>query len=119
MFSREALYIEFAGGAAAVKVSAGGEFARSAFSERLANIFIGVNVISGVPASDPSPLVHGVQDYIVAGKQPWIDGIVTEQGIVRQVRRVIFSMLRQIHQALYYCSLWSRRCIRGTPLKSK
>ncbi|KAH6902474.1 hypothetical protein BKA70DRAFT_1520857 [Coprinopsis sp. MPI-PUGE-AT-0042] len=67
MFLREALYIQFSGGDAAVKVSVGG-----------------VNVVSGASASDLSPLGFGTQDYIVAGKQPWIDGIVTGPGVVRQ-----------------------------------
>ncbi|KAJ3545748.1 hypothetical protein NMY22_g2314 [Coprinellus aureogranulatus] len=58
MFRREALWISFECGyqRPAVKVSVG----------------------------DTAPLKNGPQDYVVAGQQPWIDGIVTEAGIVRQ-----------------------------------
>ncbi|KAJ3545755.1 hypothetical protein NMY22_g2313 [Coprinellus aureogranulatus] len=73
MFRRESLWISFESGPTgrfpgpAVKVSVGG-----------------VNVVSGMSALDTSPLRNGAQDYIPAGVQPWIDGIVTGPGIVRQ-----------------------------------
>lgn len=25
------------------------------------------------------------QDYVVVGKQPWLDGVMTQEGVVRQV----------------------------------
>ena len=31
------------------------------------------------------------QDYIVSGQQPWLHGIVSGQGIVRQVRTLTFT----------------------------
>ncbi|TEB27331.1 hypothetical protein FA13DRAFT_1794944 [Coprinellus micaceus] len=43
-----------------------------------------INVISGASVLDTSPLQHGPQDYIVAGEQPWIDGIATGENVVRQ-----------------------------------
>lgn len=48
--------------------------------------------------SDPANLDQNVQDYVVPGKQPWLDGICTEPGVVRQVRitlpLVVFKVLR-------------------------
>ncbi|TFK29558.1 hypothetical protein FA15DRAFT_610192 [Coprinopsis marcescibilis] len=72
MFRREALWISFCSDEdserPAVKVSVGG-----------------VNAISGVPTSAPAPLKSSVhQDYIVAGLQPWLDGIAIGDGFVRQ-----------------------------------
>ncbi|TFK29557.1 hypothetical protein FA15DRAFT_700142 [Coprinopsis marcescibilis] len=71
MFRREALWICFSHGILgrepAVKVSAGG-----------------VNVISGAISSEPTPLETGPQDYVVAGRQPWLDGITVGPGVVRQ-----------------------------------
>ncbi|KAF8148063.1 hypothetical protein B0H34DRAFT_803183 [Crassisporium funariophilum] len=68
MFQREALWIQFKALSTrpAVKVSVGG-----------------VNAISGVAKSSPAP-PSSKQDYIVAGLQPWLDGIMTEEGIIRQ-----------------------------------
>lgn len=53
---------------------------------------IGVNVISGASASDTSPLQNGPQDYIIAGCQPWIDGIVSGPGVVRQVSLALHTL---------------------------
>jgi hypothetical protein len=47
----------------------------------------GVNAISGI-AKDVMTPPDADQDYIVAGLQPWIDGVATEPGVVRQVCRV-------------------------------
>ncbi|TEB27289.1 hypothetical protein FA13DRAFT_1816431 [Coprinellus micaceus] len=45
----------------------------------------GVNVVSGASTTNPSPLNRELQDYyVVAGRQPWIDGISTGEGTVRQ-----------------------------------
>ncbi|TFK31764.1 hypothetical protein BDQ12DRAFT_739804 [Crucibulum laeve] len=66
VFRREALWVRFSGSNAAVKLAVGG-----------------INAISGVCQDDsPEPSVE--QDYIVAGLQPWMDGIVTRHGVVRQ-----------------------------------
>jgi len=37
------------------------------------------------------------QDYIVAGLQPWIDGVATEPGVVRQVPHLMRSSFVCIH----------------------
>ncbi|KAH8806710.1 hypothetical protein DL96DRAFT_611863 [Flagelloscypha sp. PMI_526] len=75
MFEREALFISFQSLAErgffesmspAVKISAGG-----------------VNILTGKFKNVYDAHVCE-QDYIVAGRQPWIDGAMTEEGIVRQ-----------------------------------
>ncbi|KAJ7155031.1 hypothetical protein C8R46DRAFT_910945, partial [Mycena filopes] len=69
MFNREALSINFCkqeSEKAAVKVSVGG-----------------VNAVSGEVKNKMSP--PGVnQDYIVSNQQPWLDGVRTSAGVVRQ-----------------------------------
>ncbi|KAH8802024.1 hypothetical protein DL96DRAFT_1687204 [Flagelloscypha sp. PMI_526] len=65
LFQREALWISISGVTCAIKISVGG-----------------VNAITGYRQDEESPL--GVQDYLVGGKQPWLDGIATEPGIIRQ-----------------------------------
>ncbi|KAJ7154501.1 hypothetical protein C8R46DRAFT_911393 [Mycena filopes] len=69
MFNREALWINFCkqeSEKAAVKVSVGG-----------------VNAVSGEVKNKMSP--PGVnQDYIVSNQQPWLDGVRTSAGVVRQ-----------------------------------
>lgn len=75
MFRREAVRLEFddmtpswENKGSAIKVSVGG-----------------VNVVSGISTSSIEPPKFGVkQDYIVSGQQPWLDGIVPGQGVVRQ-----------------------------------
>ncbi|KAL8292826.1 hypothetical protein RQP46_000520 [Phenoliferia psychrophenolica] len=71
LFQREALWIGFENKThkmPAVKVSIGG-----------------INAISGLPRdADKAALDASFQDYIVAGSQPWLDGICTEPGVVRQ-----------------------------------
>ncbi|KAH8818838.1 hypothetical protein DL96DRAFT_1427993, partial [Flagelloscypha sp. PMI_526] len=42
----------------------------------------GINAITGGKQNEEAPM--GVQDYVVGGTQPWIDGIATEPGVVRQ-----------------------------------
>ncbi|KAH8823689.1 hypothetical protein DL96DRAFT_1558604 [Flagelloscypha sp. PMI_526] len=42
----------------------------------------GINAISGYQQTGGSET--GIQDYVVGGKQPWLDGIATESGVVRQ-----------------------------------
>ncbi|KAJ7938368.1 hypothetical protein B0H13DRAFT_1942690 [Mycena leptocephala] len=70
MFEREALFISFetkqSRKTPAVKVSAGG-----------------VNVLTGIFKNVPDDQVRE-QDYIVPGLQLWIDGAMTEEGVVRQ-----------------------------------
>jgi hypothetical protein len=41
-------------------------------------------VITGIAKDVITPPSHE-QDYIVAGLQKWLDGIMTESGVVRQV----------------------------------
>ncbi|KAJ3533245.1 hypothetical protein NMY22_g7417 [Coprinellus aureogranulatus] len=89
MFRREALWVslECWDRYPAVKLSVGGE--HTSWKYKLVvfvpiNTASGVNVVSGRSSSDTSRLRNGPQDYVVAGKQPWIDGIVTGAGIVRQ-----------------------------------
>ncbi|KAJ7766097.1 hypothetical protein B0H16DRAFT_1717325 [Mycena metata] len=71
MFEREGLYISFASGRSeswtpAVKISAGG-----------------VNVLTGKFKNVHDAEIRE-QDYIVPGLQDWIDGAMTEDGVVRQ-----------------------------------
>ncbi|KAJ7845700.1 hypothetical protein B0H14DRAFT_2584529 [Mycena olivaceomarginata] len=42
----------------------------------------GINAITGGKRDEKPP--NGLQDYVVGGKQPWLDGIVTEPGVVQQ-----------------------------------
>ncbi|KAJ7808031.1 hypothetical protein B0H14DRAFT_3482749 [Mycena olivaceomarginata] len=44
---------------------------------------IGINAITGGKRDEKPP--NGLQDYVVGGKQPWLDGIVTEPGVVQQL----------------------------------
>ncbi|KAJ7215918.1 hypothetical protein GGX14DRAFT_518352 [Mycena pura] len=77
IFEREALFISFEASKVrdrpAVKVSAGG-----------------VNVLTGSFKNIHAAQVLGHdyivqgQDYLVPGLQPWIDGVMTEEGVVRQ-----------------------------------
>jgi ubiquitin len=67
MFQREALWIDFTGSkSCAIKVSVGG-----------------INAISGQPR-DKAPLSSDIQDYVALPRQPWLDGICTAPGVVRQ-----------------------------------
>ncbi|KIJ58108.1 hypothetical protein HYDPIDRAFT_44622 [Hydnomerulius pinastri MD-312] len=69
MFEREAMWISINDKQyqrPAVKVSVGG-----------------VNAITGVASASPTP-PQFTQDYVVAGLQPWLDGVMTDSGIVRQ-----------------------------------
>ncbi|KAK7038015.1 ubiquitin-like domain-containing protein [Favolaschia claudopus] len=65
LFQREALWVSIQAGHCAIKVSVGG-----------------INAITGGKRNNPPP--KGGQDYVVGGKQPWLDGIATEPGVVRQ-----------------------------------
>ncbi|KAK4700797.1 hypothetical protein P7C70_g5445, partial [Phenoliferia sp. Uapishka_3] len=76
IFQREALWISFCEahgvnghvGRPAIKVSVGD-----------------INAITGLPRdADATMIDPTLQDYIVAGSQPWLDGIKTEPAIVRQ-----------------------------------
>jgi hypothetical protein len=48
----------------------------------------GVNVLTGIFKNVPDDQVRE-QDYIVPGLQLWIDGAMTEEGVVRQVRYLL------------------------------
>ncbi|KAJ6481681.1 hypothetical protein C8R45DRAFT_309655 [Mycena sanguinolenta] len=65
LFQREALWMSISGGPCAIKISVGG-----------------INAITGGKRDEKPP--DGLQDYVVGGKQPWLDGIATEPGVVRQ-----------------------------------
>ncbi|KAH8818840.1 hypothetical protein DL96DRAFT_1431116, partial [Flagelloscypha sp. PMI_526] len=65
LFQREAMWISIAGASCAIKISVGG-----------------INAITGGKQNEEAP--KGMQDYVVGGRQPWIDGIATEPGVVRQ-----------------------------------
>ncbi|KAJ7248601.1 hypothetical protein B0H12DRAFT_1324659 [Mycena haematopus] len=65
LFQREALWMSIGGKSCAIKISVGG-----------------INAITGSKRDEKPP--NGLQDYLVGGKQPWLDGIATEPGVVRQ-----------------------------------
>ncbi|KAF7366533.1 hypothetical protein MSAN_00910600 [Mycena sanguinolenta] len=65
LFQREALWMSIGGGPCAIKISVGG-----------------INAITGGKRDEKPP--DGLQDYVVGGNQPWLDGIATEPGVVRQ-----------------------------------
>ena len=49
-----------------------------------------MNALSGVSSQSIKPPNFGAeQDYVVVGQQPWLDGIVSEQGVVRQVSKFL------------------------------
>ena len=53
-----------------------------------------MNALSGISTSSLEPPKFGAeQDYIVVGEQPWLDGIVSGPGVVRQVREAIFKSM--------------------------
>ena len=62
---------------------------------------LGINAITGGKRDEKPP--NGLQDYLVGGpgKQPWLDGIATEPGVVRQVCRIV----RPFPQRFSLCSL--------------
>ncbi|KAH8834331.1 hypothetical protein DL96DRAFT_1580212 [Flagelloscypha sp. PMI_526] len=65
LFQREALWISISGEPCAIKISIGN-----------------INAITGGKRDEEPP--QGVQDYVVGRHQPWLDGIATEPGVVRQ-----------------------------------
>ena len=96
MFQRETLWISFNTGAgykAAVKVSVGGAIhMRTTYhTPEWLNKWCssGVNAISGAAKDGPTPPSID-QDYVVAGTQPWLDGVTTDLGVVRQVRSKLY-----------------------------
>ncbi|KAH8802011.1 hypothetical protein DL96DRAFT_1475918, partial [Flagelloscypha sp. PMI_526] len=42
----------------------------------------GINAITGYGQNQETP--NGLQDYVVGGRQPWLDGIATQPGVIRQ-----------------------------------
>ncbi|KAJ7625032.1 hypothetical protein DFH06DRAFT_1104309, partial [Mycena polygramma] len=67
LFQREALWMSIgsSAGNCAIKISVGG-----------------INAITGGKRDEKPP--NDEQDYVVGGKQVWLDGIATESGVVRQ-----------------------------------
>lgn len=55
--------------------------------------WIGVNAITGGQRDKAPP--KGIQDYVIGGKQPWLDGIATEPGVVCQVS--FFGFICLVH----------------------
>ena len=54
-----------------------------------------MNALSGVSTHSIEPPKFGAkQDYVVIGEQPWLDGIVSGPGVVRQVSG--FSISREL-----------------------
>ena len=48
-----------------------------------------MNALSGVSTYSTEPPKFGAeQDYVVFGRQPWLDGVVSGPGVVRQVSKV-------------------------------
>jgi hypothetical protein len=89
MFQQEALWISFSTtNEVAIKVSIGGklhlEFTYYALVMLNECRSSEVNTISGAAKDGPAPPSVN-QDYVVAGLQPWLDGIMTESDIVWQV----------------------------------
>ncbi|KAH8813835.1 hypothetical protein DL96DRAFT_505647 [Flagelloscypha sp. PMI_526] len=68
LFQREAMWIRIYGDTCAIKISVGG-----------------INAITGHKQDEEPP--KGIQDYVVGGRQPWLDGIAVESGVVRQFRK--------------------------------
>ena len=61
-----------------------GRFVRySVAPELFMQLATGINAISGAKQDEEPP--KGVQDYVLGKEQPWLDGIATEPGVVRQV----------------------------------
>ena len=61
----------------------------------------GVNGISGRGAGDPSQSIEGpkyMQDYIVVPGQPWLDGIATAPGQIKQFVAVPYGSGYSIEQ---------------------
>ena len=55
-----------------------------------------MNALSGISTHSLEPPKFGAgQDYVVIGKQPWLDGIVSGRGVVRQVSK-LFSQSRKL-----------------------
>ena len=46
-------------------------------------------MLSGISTRSVEPPKFGAeQDYVVIGRQPWLDGIVSGPGVIRQVSKV-------------------------------
>ena len=55
----------------------------SVVPEPFKQLATGINAVSGDKQNEEPP--KGVQDYILGLRQPWLDGIATEPGVIRQV----------------------------------
>jgi hypothetical protein len=99
MFRREAVWLQFEQieiarpgrrTGPAVKISVGGQFLLFAGNLKALISILGVNALSGLSTSSIEPPKFGAQqDYVVVGQQPWLDGIVSGPGIVRQVSKFL------------------------------
>ena len=58
------------------------------------------------------------QDYMVGGQQPWLHGIVSGQGVVRQVRTLIFAPM-SVLEHFSLSSLLRPALAQAIPLKNK
>ena len=68
MYQREAMWIRFNGGAAAIQIAVGK-----------------VNAVSGTPWDGTAKLIKEPQNYVVApDPQPWLDGINAGDGMIKQ-----------------------------------
>ncbi|KAJ6588471.1 hypothetical protein B0H19DRAFT_1248127 [Mycena capillaripes] len=69
-------------GHCAIKISVGGEAVLSPSITVPSIASQGINAITGGKRDEKPP--NGMQDYVVGGKQPWLDGVATAPGVVRQ-----------------------------------
>ena len=69
---------------------------------------LGVNALSGISTRSIEPPKFGAeQDYVVVGEQPWLDGIVSGPGVVRQVSKFL-NIKGIVWTILKVCCGWSR-----------
>ena len=77
-----------------------------------------MNALSGVSTHSMEPPKFGAeQDYVVVGQQPWLDGIVSGPGVVRQVSNWNFFISRELSENLN--SLLRLISALDIPLKNK
>jgi hypothetical protein len=96
MFQREALWIDFSGSEeCAIKISVGGAslLERWFLPAKCITSILGINAITGQPR-DETPSSSKIQDYVVVPHQPWLDGICTASGVVRQVLPLTLPILQ-------------------------
>lgn len=94
MSQQEAVWINFIsihGDCPAIKVSVGSTSVILSECHKCDGFLSGINAISGKSKTSIEP-PDVEQDYIVAGLQPWLDGVMTDSGIVRQVHTFRFHL---------------------------